>query len=356
MTTDSSLAPGGRILWMDAMRGFSIILVVLGHVLLGMGLGDDKTVLSSLLITFRMPLFFFVSGFFSYRSRGWWTRGRLRDILTRKFTAQILGAIIFFSIYSFVFTRRVDFSGGLDRYWFTIALFQMYVVYVAVVLCCRRFRPGVGIAAILVVGLLFEVANLTMPVWLMMKVRFLECYKVTYYMQFFALGIACSHYRERFFRVLASGRFATAVIVAAVVFLLLWRGLVMGLLPDRGDVAYYVVKNVAMRYLGLAVVLMMFYGMAGYWNRDTRLTRFMTYTGRRTLDIYYIHYFFVPRILYVRAFLLGNDRFVLQLLAAGIVTAMVVAMSLMVSSILRRSPLLRTFLLGQRPERRRAAT
>lgn len=54
----------------DALRGFSMVLVVMGHVLLSMNLGGYDTLLSSALLTFRMPLFFFVSGFFAYRSVG----------------------------------------------------------------------------------------------------------------------------------------------------------------------------------------------------------------------------------------------------------------------------------------------
>lgn len=41
-----------RIVWVDVMRGFSMILVVLGYVLM---------------VIFRMPLF-------SFRADSWWTR------------------------------------------------------------------------------------------------------------------------------------------------------------------------------------------------------------------------------------------------------------------------------------------
>lgn len=350
MNTGSTISGGDRILWMDAMRGFSIILVVLGHVLLRMGLGDDNTVLSSLLITFRMPLFFFVSGFFSFRSIRWWTPSHIKNILRRKFTAQILAAIIFFAIYRYVTTSHVDFAKGLQEYWFTIALFQMYLIYVVVSLACRRFGAGTTIIVLAAVACLLLPGKTMLPVNTF--VITLDWHKTFYYLQFFVLGVAAAQYRRQFYALLASNAFATTVIICAVAFLLIWRAMI-DVIPRYYDYIWYkLVKDEAMRYLGLAVVVIMFYGMADYWNRDTRLTRFMNYTGRRTLDIYYIHYFFLPKLLFMKRILLPDNRFVLQLLVAGIITAMVVMMSLMVSAILRRSPLLRTFLFGLRPERK----
>ncbi len=104
-----------RMQWVDAMRGFSMIIVVLGHVLLSMGIGGYSSFLSSVLLTFRMPLFFFVSGFFSYRLINWWTRSRVFDILKRKVQAQVLCTIIFMSVYQIVTSGCV--GGGKFLQW-----------------------------------------------------------------------------------------------------------------------------------------------------------------------------------------------------------------------------------------------
>lgn len=79
-----------------------MIIVVLGHVLLSMGLGGYDSFLSSVLLTFRMPLFFFVSGFFSYRVISWWNRKRINDVLKRKVQAQILCTFAFLLVYQVV--------------------------------------------------------------------------------------------------------------------------------------------------------------------------------------------------------------------------------------------------------------
>ena len=58
-----------RLEWLDAMRGFTMILVVAYHVA---QFGFDQTVKHSsslsFLMLFRMPLFFFVSGFLAYKA------------------------------------------------------------------------------------------------------------------------------------------------------------------------------------------------------------------------------------------------------------------------------------------------
>ncbi|MDO4800591.1 MAG: acyltransferase family protein, partial [Prevotellaceae bacterium] len=63
-----------RLEWIDAMRGFTMILVVAYHVAL-QGFDEEVKLSSSLpfLVLFRMPLFFFISGFLSYRSNADWS-------------------------------------------------------------------------------------------------------------------------------------------------------------------------------------------------------------------------------------------------------------------------------------------
>ena len=61
-----------RIEWIDAMRGFTMLLVVYAHVqFFGLGLESDET-FNQVLILFRMPLFFFISGFILYKVAAIW--------------------------------------------------------------------------------------------------------------------------------------------------------------------------------------------------------------------------------------------------------------------------------------------
>ena len=74
-----------RLEWLDSLRGFTMILVVANHVL-GLGLGMSPKVSSSMqfLVMFRMPLFFFVSGFLAYKAGLLWNGKTLGTLLLKK--------------------------------------------------------------------------------------------------------------------------------------------------------------------------------------------------------------------------------------------------------------------------------
>lgn len=56
-----------RLTYIDCLRGFGMILVVYQHILV-IGLPEiGSSWLNDIIITFRMPLFFFISGYVSYK-------------------------------------------------------------------------------------------------------------------------------------------------------------------------------------------------------------------------------------------------------------------------------------------------
>jgi acyltransferase len=52
-----SATPGGRIKWVDSVRGFAIILVVMGHTV------NPAGMLAKIIYSFHLPLFFMISGY-----------------------------------------------------------------------------------------------------------------------------------------------------------------------------------------------------------------------------------------------------------------------------------------------------
>ena len=78
-----------RIEYIDAMRGFTMILVVYSHIC-NYCLGDKWMAFNDVFFLFRLPCFFFISG---------WLFDSLRrpasDIIKRKFQIQIVPTVIF---------------------------------------------------------------------------------------------------------------------------------------------------------------------------------------------------------------------------------------------------------------------
>lgn len=96
---------------------------------------------------------------------------------------------------------------------------------------------------------------------------------------------------------------------------------------------------------GLMVLLMGFRQYEG-WS-ESGIGRVLQTIGRYTLDVYFIHYFFLPRNLgVVGEWFRANPNPVIEYVLAMAVAAVVIATSLLVGRIIRLSPTLAHWLLA----------
>ncbi|MBQ2536154.1 MAG: acyltransferase family protein, partial [Bacteroidaceae bacterium] len=127
-----------RLQWLDAMRGFTMILVVAYHVA-QTGFAESEKLSASLpfLVLFRMPLFFFVSGFLAYKASWLWTPQSFATLTWKKIKVQVLPTLVFLGIF-LVLRTNYPFDEGFMRamqtptkfgYWFTWVLLQMFLIY-----------------------------------------------------------------------------------------------------------------------------------------------------------------------------------------------------------------------------------
>ena len=82
------------------------------------------------------------------------------------------------------------------------------------------------------------------------------------------------------------------------------------------------------------------------FSRETRLGRTMQYVGRRTLDIYLIHYFLVPMGLRVVTVFTDHPMPVVEVFVSSVIALLIMAMSLLISNIIRLSPTLAHWFFG----------
>lgn len=343
----SAIVTKQRLQWIDAMRGFSMILVVFGHLQLCMGLDLDESTLCMILSTFRMPLFFFVSGFFSFRALDWWTKDRVTDIVARKTRAQIVGTLVFCITLQFITEgiKGISLTHGFGGYWFTIVLFQMYLIYLLCSLGSRFLHKDIVVPALVVVSILFMGLNSKwhLDTWLW---DFLCWTNLTLYMQFFTIGIICAKYRERFFEILRSNLFVSTMIICWVLLLILVNNEEFKAIVPFS--LFYLSRYVFVRYFGLMVIIIMFYGAKDALNGGSKYSRWLQFVGRRTLDIYFIHYYLLPHLKFMAPWFEDNSRIVLQLGWGIPVTLLIVSVSLLVSYMIRRSATLAAWLFGER--------
>ena len=107
-------------------------------------------------------------------------------------------------------------------------------------------------------------------------------------------------------------------------------------------------RTVAM-YSLLTIVVMFFRHYQSWFTNDKPIGRGLQYIGVRTLDVYLLHYILLPKLPQVGAWFNQNrPNFVLEITVSFSVALVVIAFCLLVSQLLRISPIFRQYLFGRK--------
>ncbi|MCQ2255867.1 MAG: acyltransferase [Bacteroidaceae bacterium] len=361
MDNTPTLPKKKRLEWLDAMRGFTMILVVAVHV--SGATFDIQTKISSvqeLITLFRMPLFFFVSGFLAYKSSVDWTGKTLGSSLLKKIRVQLIPTIVFlfcFEIYknhdyveNFIRVLSMSRKGG---YWFTWVLLQMFVAYYLYAYCEQKlqnrfkqnFMKWLPVTLLFVFSLCMYESTYLPKFFKYPTTHWAEASSFNLFAGFFCffvLGNICRRFWQQAEKLFDSTWFFPLLIVLAFfcsVEICLWHNLKFEWrnLPRTIDIIAI-----------LGIVLLTFRHYEHTFSKETRVGRTMQYIGTRTLDIYLLHYFFLPTIPCVGVFFKTYRHNVVPELVVTIGMALVViAFSCLTSAVLRTSPFLKKYLFGK---------
>ena len=349
----------GRLEWLDALRGFTMMMVVTNHVYgVSFDANTKYSMFMSLCLLFRMPLFFFISGFLAYKPSFTWQPGETGDLVMKKIRVQIIPTLVFMTVdialcgKPFWQMMGTAWSNAMKTgYWFTLVLLEMFLIYYAVCYLCsriERLRPGftswVLVAVWVVAVVAFE--SLYLPgIFSWHKEAWAQATSITEvarFFQFFLLGNLSSRHWSRVQRLLDSPWFFPLLI--AVAFLgagdyLRWHNMRLYWANFPRTLAMY----------SLVLITVAFFRHYKEWfTKDTRVGYALQYVGVRTLDVYLLHYFFLPKLPAVGTWFKANPHnFMLEGVVALILAMLVVAFSLLTSHVLRVSPFLKKWLFGR---------
>ena len=348
-----------RMEWLDAMRGFTMILVVAYHVA-QFGFGESEKISASLpfLVLFRMPLFFFVSGFLAYKETWVWTPQSFASLTWRKLKVQVLPALVFLCIF-LVLKGKQPFAEGFMKcmhsptkggYWFTWVLLQMFLVYYVTSALFSRFSKKTENIALWVLWGMSVCAYLSLYMpqtfgkWY--KTDFMmysSCYETLKFLHFFLIGNIVHRHWAQSKRLFDTCWFFPVVAVLAFLCCAdIFRWHVMK--QEWTNLP----KTLAM-YTLMCVVIMAFRHYQQCFTKDKRIGRGLQYIGTRTLDIYLLHFILLPKLPQVGIWLNENHpNFVVDIVLAVGVALVVIAFCLLVSNILRVSPILKEYLFGRK--------
>lgn len=328
---------GGRLGFLDVLKCLAIVFVVMGHID-GMKIGVDtySTLWGSIRYTFQMPLFFFISGMFA--GRGIDKGEALHILIWKKIKTLVWPAIIFFCLCSLAEGRAIVFpSKGLGYYWFTFTLFECFLIYyiTAYFLKGRTITLNLLLAFLSIVFVGMLALKIDHP-----SIGFLDLNHLTKYFQYFFLGTLFSQYSRLGDRILRSQVvYALCLILFCVLMFFIHKGMLSGPLHS-------LCRDIIVRYLGLYIVFALFYNIQDVCNSGSFFMRSVRYVGQHSLEVYLLHFFFLPTLMWLKP-LRGDEMFVVELPIAIFLSLIVIGVVLIVNYVLTRSKYVSFLLYGK---------
>lgn len=273
-----------REAWLDGLKGFGILLVILGHVLSGYldawtfpeAYGSFYPV-RTWIYSFHMPLFFLISGYtftLAYWRDGWLRRDRFFRQLVNLLWVYVLFALIQWCVkqavpdlvneaYDLRDLRRM-FLEPLGNFWYVYVLF---VIYILAALVRLPEWPGWWLLAPAAVAVMAADLHLD---WTQLTV-----YRILYHFFFFALGCFLNRRRELIGSVKLAGVSAMCLFTAGYFY-----------------VYWYVRYWYANWKLGIAVCICFLLLWLFYRFRTLAENRLLQLCGKHCLELYLLHTFF----------------------------------------------------------------
>ena len=299
-----------RIPYLDCIRGFAMLLVVYCHVsAVSFGIPEKTGFCYDTVSLLQLPILFFLSGFLMYREERFGKESRFPfRFLGKKAKELIIPALIFVTVFAVWKHRSLDsvvFSQFKGEYWFTPFLFLFMLLYLAGYFPLRRFLSGKNAARVLfviavAVSFVPTLLDILCPEWTSSRTAAALSYQNFKYFQFFAFGALIRSEFAALERILDS---------AVLLVFLFFR--------SAGKVCE---------------------GKAGRW---------LSFAGRRSLDIYFLHFFFLPDLHPLGAWFEETGNPFLEFCAAVPLVLALTAVCLLLGSVLRKSDTLARLLFGK---------
>lgn len=283
LSPESLTVKNNRINYLDALKCLGILLVVEGHVRGAMGIKVYDTLSGLMLYSFNMPLFFFISGFLAYRGQM-----SLTDTVVKswnKFILLVIPAIVFRIFLDLCTSQSVHnyLHNGIGGYWFTIVLWECFIVFYTVSLICRNEKfltVMLLILAVISVGAVSKYGEFGPPL--------LDLNRFCKYFQYFVFGVLAMKYKKIYEKTI---RNEWAKTISLIVFFSILFTVNSSMWPQT---LFHILRDVVLRYVGTFIILSFFVENAQLFDKNTTVNKAIIAIGKNSLAIYLTQYFFIP--------------------------------------------------------------
>jgi peptidoglycan/LPS O-acetylase OafA/YrhL len=287
-----------RILYVDALRGFAIFIVVYSHVVFHSF--HLHTTLNEIISTIHMPIFFLISGYVVKK----WNISSFQiyfRLIGQKFISLVVLPTIVGLIYTYAILDSNLFSYITDimkfGYWFTISLFEMYTILLTIILFVNKSTQNLYRKEISL-GLLFLIS---ICLWISMYafansdqyyalVKTICVRQTSLYLPFFCLGLFLQ-LKENQIEFMSK---KLTVLLATICFIIL--SFVNLRYIDKLNIIFPSVPIggllvLLIGFTGSISIYLLFSRLKNNKLKNTFIGKSLTLFGINTLTIYLLHYF-----------------------------------------------------------------
>ena len=224
---------------------------------------------------------------------------------------------------------------GMHGYWFTIVLFECFIIYYLITLVIKNEKWRIGVL------LALSVAGIGM---LAIDKDFgpaiLDLRRVTKFFQFFVLGTLAMKFRPKYESLMHNEVFKAIFLLSyfIVVFLLAYK------LPP---VIYLFLQDIALRYFATFAIVSFFVCHENSFQTQTKVNSLINLIGQNSLAIYLLHYFFLPHFRPQPEWFAELDMVTLHLVSM-LYTVAITGLCLVFIKFLSNSTYIRKYVLGKK--------
>lgn len=324
-----------RIAYLDALKCLAMLLVIDDHTRAINGFEPYDSLSGQMIYAPILPLFFFVSGFLAYKQSM-----NIKDVwdnIRKKFVFLVIPALVFClgmdlmnhkSLIGFI-------TGGWHGYWFTIVLFECFLIYYLTTLVVKNEKWRISVL------LTLSLAGVAMlAVYKDFGPAIFDLRRLTKYFQFFILGTLAMRFRPRYDSLMHNEVFKAAMLLPFFigVFLLSY---------DMPSVLHHFLRDVVLRYLGTFAIVSFFVCHEEDLQRPTKFNSLITLIGQNSLAIYLTHYFFLP-LFQPRPEWFDGLNMVTVHLVSMLYTVAITGLCLIFIKFLSNSKYIRKYVLGKK--------
>lgn len=320
-----------RIVYIDQLKGISMFLVVLGHVI-WFSLDMPESLLLKLIASFHVPTFMFLAGYMAYKpTQTNWIFYFVKKIRTLLFPFIFIGSLYTLCQHESLINDLL-LGKMKNGYWFIFVLFEIFILFAPFSYISQKINKSPKLFIDIII---FGIASLTVQSIFIFHIlpdsisNFFMWNIVTKNFQLFLLGYLFHKY-YKLDKILQVDYIFTFSLIMFIIFFIL---------RDR----YYMLSNLLCAIFGTFCAV----SLCRRYTETLPLGKVWSYIGKLSLDIYVLHYFFIINIAQLQFLFISNQNMSLLILISMLSTALIIFLSIFVSKIISSSSILNYLILGK---------